>query len=910
MSEVAFINCPPWGVEMPSLSLAYPAEYVRSRGYDCSLLDLNLDLYAGAGRRLQRAWDTAHSSFWWRADMISSWLPDETAALARRKLAALIQKNPTAVGLSTHSLNVMVVAETVRLLRHGGYQGLVFVGGPGVMLPDPEDGAMRLFGFPSDDLSPAEASRRLSQLVADVDAFIYREGEVTLLDLLERHRAGGRGALPGTPGAIVPQDGAIPPTRLRRQVQDLDSLPWPTFREADVPRYASEMLPVLLSRGCPRRCSMCFQGVIWPGYRHRKVQGIVEELTHHIVEHGVRQFHTYDQSTNGSMRFIEALCDAIISRGLDLALTGNIIVHPRMDRRLMEKMARAGFVDVIIGVESGSPEMLKRMGKGFTVEQAEQLLGAASAAGVRANINMMTGFPGETEQDHLQTTEFLQRNQRHISMVTLAGPTMIYPDTELARRPEDFGIIPQSISRFGALSACEEWRDVTGLDQATRMERCVHLSRLLHELGIPMEDDPQGDSIEAVATDLADVCRILLEGETFEREQVAASLDSVLDPALVPTLLQAADDPCQGIRWNVRMALARLEPARVCSRALDGLASDNAAQRRLAAMTLALAGGDEAFEHLEPELSREKYEALDQGVRRALRPLRQVSALLERLEASGPEAMEPEELEQLMGAEACHWGRLRTLSIAASNPAWLAALKEAYDLDDIIQQALQAMSPRTRLRARATLARFEPERAVRVAIADLTSPHELTRYQAAVALAWLGGDRAFEHLESRLKQEQFDASDTWFQRQLWPLRRVYARIEALERGGPDAVEPGELDRLLGEEACPWIRLRTVAAVAHDEEWLSQLVRRLDLTGLLRQALEHPVPAVVHAALKALVAMGPARSQPWLASFLEDEAYAALPPAWQETLRPARCAGEVTAPGDGDEQPPPNGPTTP
>ena len=895
MSEVAFINCPPWGVEMPSLSLAYPAEYVRARGYECSLLDLNLDLYAGAGRRLQRAWNTAYSSFWWRADMIASWLPEQTAALARRKIAALIRRNPTAVGLSTHSLNVMVVAETVRLLRQGGYQGLVFVGGPGVMLPDPEGGAMRLFGFPSDDLSPSEASRRLSQLVADVDAFVYREGEVTLLELLDRYRAGGRGALPGTPGAIVPQEGGIPPVKLRRQVKDLDTLPWPTFQEADVPRYASEMLPVLLSRGCPRRCNMCFQGVIWPGYRHRRVQGIVEELTHHIEKFGVRTFLTYDQSTNGSVRFIEALCDAIIRRGLHLALTGNIMVHPRMDRRLMEKMARAGFVDVIIGMESGSPEMLKRMGKGFNLAQAERLLEAASAAGVRANINIMTGFPGETEQDHLQTMAFLQRNQRHIAMVTLAGATMIFPETPLARRPEDFGIIPQSISRFGALSACTEWRDVNGLDKAIRMERCVGLSRHLKELGIPKDDDPEVDGFEAATTDLAEVSRILLEGETFEREQVAASLDKVLDPSLVPTLLKAADDPCQGIRWKVRMALARLEPARVCSRALDGLASDNAAERRLAAMTLALAGGDEAFEHLEPELSCDKYEALEQGLRQALRPLRRVYALIERLEASGPEAMEPAALEQLMGAGACHWVRLRTVSIAASNPAWLRPLEEAYDLDAVIQEALQAMSPRTRLRARATLARLEPEQAIRDAIADLKSPREHTRYQAAVALAWLGGDRAFEHLESRLQRPRFAAADAWFQRQLWPLRQVYARIEALECGGPDAMEPGELDRLLGEEACPWIRLRAVAAVAHDEQWLCQLERRLDLADLLRQALEHPVSAVKHAALKALAAMGPLRSQPWLAPFLEEEAYAALPPAWQETLRPARRAGEVTAP---------------
>ena len=86
--------------------------------------------------------------------------------------------------------------------------------------------------------------------IPGANSVVRFEGEATLLDLLDRL---GRGVeWRDTPGlAARAQDGGVMRSPLRRQVMDLDTLPWP-MRD-DIPYEASERptAAVLGSRGCP-----------------------------------------------------------------------------------------------------------------------------------------------------------------------------------------------------------------------------------------------------------------------------------------------------------------------------------------------------------------------------------------------------------------------------------------------------------------------------------------------------------------------------------------------------------------------------------------------------------------------------------------------------------------------------------
>ncbi len=1054
---------------MPSLSLAYPSEFLREHGYTPTLVDLNHILYEKSDENLQRTWDMAYSSFWWRWDMVRRWLPPHAADLVKQELTRLVKREPMAIGFSVHNLNVMFCIEAVQMLRDMGYQGLMLLGGPGIMLPDPDDGTMQMYGYPSDDLQPAEASECLARLLREVDAFVFREGEITTLELLQRYEEGGRPALEGTAGAMVTRDGELLPLKPRKQITDLDDLPWPTFVEAPVGTYSSDMLPVLFSRGCPRRCNMCFQRSLWPGYRHRSAESVIEELLHHIDKYGITKFHTYDQSTNGSVKFMEAVCDEILKRELDIDLTGNIIVHPRMGKRMLDKMARAGFVDVILGVESGSQSVLDRMGKGFKLEYAERLLANAAEVGIQTNINLMVGFPGETEQEFEQTLAFMERNQDTIYKLTLAGPTVIYPETELARRPADFGILPESIIKFGAIAACLEWRDETGLDGAKRMDRYVRMSRRASELGIHREVDPEVDGVRSVQSNLPALRAALLEGELFEREEAAGQLDDHLSPSLIPTLREVLDDPSQEVRWRARMALALLEPEEVRVRAKEGMASDSPPEHRFAAMTLARLGDDDAFYHVEYMLGAEKFETLDWRMRQELEPMRQQVELEERFEQHGLGSLayeeldrlfctvplplrlralgkaqgrgewdelcslgiDPEELigealesqagpmlfeaertlealssdlglrvlertlklgapveqgraavllartrpeqifelaiewlsssvplqqyyatmavarvggdmafehlesqlrgenyeaadevirqelgpmrhqyqdievleqeglqgsgleamERILGEDACPWLRMRALAVVLDpgSPEELEPLAERFDLQELAWQGMASLSWPTRERARAYFKTLDSIVFQRSAVARLGAPDERLRYYAAVELARIGSDLAFEHLESQLSRESYREADEEYQRELRPMRQIYSIIEAVEQGGPEALSIEELDQVMGTKACPWIRLRTITAAAPRPEGLNMLEGMIDIQETLDRGLAHELPAIEHAALRALVALGTPWALQRLSPYLAPKKFRALPPAWQRTLEPARAS---------------------
>jgi len=71
-------------------------------------------------------------------------------------------------------------------------------------------------------------------------------------------------------------------------------------------------------------------------------------------------------------------------------------------------MARAGCVQVQVGVESGSPEVLAAMDKRATVAETARGLATCHDAGIATFVTVILGFPGETARTIEQTWHFLR----------------------------------------------------------------------------------------------------------------------------------------------------------------------------------------------------------------------------------------------------------------------------------------------------------------------------------------------------------------------------------------------------------------------------------------------------------------------------------------------------------------------
>ena len=71
------------------------------------------------------------------------------------------------------------------------------------------------------------------------------------------------------------------------------------------------------------------------------------------------------------------------------------------------------------GIENGSNKILKLMNKQFTAELAEEVLRNTYEAGIRANFNIIIGFPGETEIELQESLDFVKRNLAFSQIIAL-----------------------------------------------------------------------------------------------------------------------------------------------------------------------------------------------------------------------------------------------------------------------------------------------------------------------------------------------------------------------------------------------------------------------------------------------------------------------------------------------------------
>jgi hypothetical protein len=103
------------------------------------------------------------------------------------------------------------------------------------------------------------------------------------------------------------------------------------------------------------------------------------------------------------------LADKLISRGVAITWWGNIRFERTFGPELAQLMAQAGCVAVTGGLEVASDRLLKLMKKGVTVEQVARVTRAFTDAGIMVHAYLMYGFPTQTEQETIDSLEFVRQ---------------------------------------------------------------------------------------------------------------------------------------------------------------------------------------------------------------------------------------------------------------------------------------------------------------------------------------------------------------------------------------------------------------------------------------------------------------------------------------------------------------------
>ncbi|MBU5615140.1 B12-binding domain-containing radical SAM protein [Geomonas azotofigens] len=262
----------------------------------------------------------------------------------------------------------------------------------------------------------------------DVDVVVLGEGEETLLELVRALEQGrplaevaglawrdGDNAMQGAPRAAI---------------SELDLLPLPLedVGETIGVDLRRQLEFVITSRGCPASCLFCSSPLFWGrGVRFRSPASVVEELRLLKERYGLIYFSFRDDTFTANRARVLEICRLIEEQRLHILWNCQSRVNA-VDQEMLVAMKRAGCECIQFGVESGSPEMLKALGKKILPADVERAAAAARRAGINLSVYLITGIPGEDDEDLQQTVRLIDRIRPQDGQVS---PLVYYPGTEL-----------------------------------------------------------------------------------------------------------------------------------------------------------------------------------------------------------------------------------------------------------------------------------------------------------------------------------------------------------------------------------------------------------------------------------------------------------------------------------------------
>ena len=245
---------------------------------------------------------------------------------------------------------------------------------------------------------------------------------------------------------------------------DLDSLPfvnrdltkWWLYSEKTGNFKATPGTYTMVGRDCWWRknggCSFCSWPTLYPLYRVRKPELLVDEIGMLIEKYRIKEIFD-DTGTFPVGQWLKKFCRMMIERGYNEEVCFSCNMRFKAltlgDYRLMKK---AGFRMLLFGLESASQKTLNLLNKGLTVKDIVDGCIMAREACLEPHITIMVGYPWETKDDALSTLRLARVLMSKGWAVTLQSTIVTpYPGTKLyneALENDWFRVDPKDYDRF------------------------------------------------------------------------------------------------------------------------------------------------------------------------------------------------------------------------------------------------------------------------------------------------------------------------------------------------------------------------------------------------------------------------------------------------------------------------------
>jgi len=243
------------------------------------------------------------------------------------------------------------------------------------------------------------------------------------------------------PGIYYRQDSQIKNTGKFQLKHDLNSLP---FIDRDLTKWKSYAYKngnykhtpgtyIMSGRDCwYHRCTFCSWVTMYPSFRSRSPQNVLDEIGVLIEKYKVREIMD-DSGCFPAGGWLREFCSGMIQRGYNKKVYLDCNMRfGALSKEDLALMKKANFRLLLFGLESANQKTLDRVNKNLKTEQIIQGCKEARAVGLFPHITIMFGYPWETYIDAQNTLKLgkwlLKKGYAYTMQATIVIP---YPGTPL-----------------------------------------------------------------------------------------------------------------------------------------------------------------------------------------------------------------------------------------------------------------------------------------------------------------------------------------------------------------------------------------------------------------------------------------------------------------------------------------------
>ncbi len=456
--DVILIQAPGWGIWTPPLGIAMLSSYVRSKGYKVLPIDLNIEFYLARGEKYKNTWSLEQSLYFWNSPAKVDEMIVDNNDLINNFINVVLESKAKIIGFAIYASSLYLSLYLARKIKAADSSIKIIFGGPHV--------------------SRFQAGMGIVKENC-VDLLVQGEGELTLIDIIERVKAGKD--LKDCPGTLCLKADEIVDNGDRDLMSNLDDLPFVDFSDFKFSNYQDSFkMPLMSSRGCVNQCIFCNERPYWRKYRSLTAERIFSEVQWQLKKYpNINWIDFQDSVVNGNVRELSKFADLIIKNGIKMRWAGQAVIRKEMTLELLKRLKESGCVCLAYGLETPISSIMLKVGKVASKDcDPEKLVRECAEAGLTCSYNFMFGLPGESEEDFNCTLDFLRRNRKYIATVNPSPSFCGFSKGTLGyENPEKYGLdLSHGLSYWETKNGDNNYR--------IRLRRFEQFCRLVQELKI------------------------------------------------------------------------------------------------------------------------------------------------------------------------------------------------------------------------------------------------------------------------------------------------------------------------------------------------------------------------------------------------------------------------------------------